>query len=115
MSQRNRAIARTTKAATTAAADTLTTLWFRMPILFAAPSFATSREWHRAVSEKIEAAAVGGLAAGLEMQKLAFKAATGRLAAEQMPTAALEIAEAALDPGYRAVAANARRLSRRRA
>lgn len=114
MRNRNRAMSRSATAAATAAADTMTTLWFRLPILFSTPSFESGREWHRALTEKMEAVAVGTFAATLEAQKVAFQAATGRLSAEAMPTAALRITEAALDPGFRAVAANAKRLARAR-
>lgn len=101
-------------AAFKAGADVSTTLAFRLPLLFSVPSFASALEWQRAVGEKMVAAALGAAGAGAAAHGLALRAAAGRVNAEQLATEWLAIADAALEPGYKTVAKNARRLSRDR-
>ncbi|WP_181706195.1 hypothetical protein [Chthonobacter rhizosphaerae] len=107
-----RAMSRSAHSSATAAFDVATTLWFRMPILFAAPTASSMKEWERAWSEKVEAAMNGTIAAGLATQRMGMMMAAGMVAAEALPIEMLRITEAATAPGYKAVAANARRLSR---
>jgi hypothetical protein len=114
MPRRSHAIAlgRTSAASFKAGTDAATTIALRLPILMAAPSAATAAEWQRAWTEKMSAAFSGAVEAGAAFQKLAFKMGTGAIAAEHMAVELIEVAEAATRPGYKAVAANARRLSR---
>lgn len=106
------AFGRSAAAAAKAGADVATTLAFRLPILFAAPTFSSALEWQRAVTEKMAALSLGAFGAGAACQALALKAAAGRVPADAVAAEVLAIADAALAPGYRAVAANARRLSK---
>lgn len=106
------AVARSAETSAAAVLDTATTLWFRMPILFANPTAASMTEWQRAWSEKVEAACTGAFAAGVASHRMTLMMASGVLAAEAVPLEMMRIAEAATAPGYKAVAANAKRLSR---
>ncbi len=101
-------------AAYKAGADVATTLAFRLPLLFSMPTMASAVEWQRALGEKMVAAALGAAGAGAATHELALRAATGRVDANDMANEWLAIADAALAPGYRTVASNARRLSRAR-
>lgn len=98
-----------------AGAATLVTLAFRLPILFAAPSAAMTAEWTRAGTEKMTAGMRGAMAAGLALHSFALRSAGGHVQAEKYAEEWLAVSDAALTPAYRTVAANARRLSRRRA
>ncbi len=107
-------VGKSAAAAYKAGADVATTLAFRLPILFSMPTMASAIEWQRAVGEKMVAAALGAAGAGAATHRLALKAASGRVDADDLANEWLAIADAALEPGYRAVASNARRLSRGR-
>ena len=100
-------------ASTTAGLDALTTITLRLPVLFGEPA-AAAVEWQRAWSEKVTAAMTGSLQAGFELQRMGLRMATGVFRADHLPHDLLRLAEAATDPGYKAVAANARRLRRKR-
>lgn len=101
------ALFRSAANAATAGIDAATTLAFRWPILLAAGS---EREWHRAWTEKVVALQSGLFAAGLAWQRLLWGMGPSGIAPARM----LGIGDALMAPAYRQVAANARRLSRRR-
>jgi hypothetical protein len=92
------------------------TLWHRWPIL--ATAFLPQGKRHHAaeidriVSEKVGAAVNGVLHGHLEFLRLAGAAMTGSLEFVAMPEAAISIAKASLDPAFRTVKANSRRLGR---
>jgi len=108
------ALGRTAAAAVKAGVDTATTLSLRMPLLFAAPDFGSMLEWQRAWTEKVTAMTLGAVGAGAACHALSLRAATGAVTADTLVSDMLTIADAALAPGYKTVAANARRLSRGR-
>lgn len=114
MPRRSHAIAlgRTSAASFKAGADAATTIALRLPILLASPSAATAAEWQRAWAEKMIAGFTGAIEAGAAMQKLALRIGAGAVAAEHMAVELIAVADAATRPGYKTVAANARRLSR---
>ncbi len=108
------AVSRLATATTMAGVDTAVTLWFRLPILLARPSGHSAAEWTRAVAEKTVACHHGALDAAVTGQKALLDMMTGRMAADHLTHAMLDMAEAATAPAFRTVKANARRLSRRR-
>jgi hypothetical protein len=99
-------------ATTMAGLDTAVTLWFRLPILMAQPDAKSTVEWYRAVSEKTLALHHGTVDATMAGHRALLAMATGRAAPDHLAHAAVEMATAATRPAYRAVKANARRLSR---
>ena len=125
------AVGRASAASFKAGTDAATTIALRLPILMASPSAATAAEWQRAWTEKMIAAFSGAVEAGAAMQKLALKMgpaavaagaamqtralimAPGAVAAAHLGVALRAAAAAATRPGYKAVAANARRLARK--
>lgn len=108
----SKALASTMVDAAAAGVDAATTISLRLPVLFAHPSMSTATEWNRAWTEKMAAAATGSVAAGLTFGSLAMRWAIGSVSAEQMPHEMLKVGEAATGPAYKAVKANARRLTR---
>ncbi|WP_181700214.1 hypothetical protein [Chthonobacter albigriseus] len=112
MHKSHRAMTKSGTAAAAAAADTMTTLVHRMPILFAQPSAENMTEWNRAIAEKVTAGCFGAFYATLAAQSMAMRMAAGMVAWEMLPLEMLRISDAATEPGYRTVAANAKRLAR---
>lgn len=90
--------------------DAVVTISHRLPLLASGNG---QDEAVRMVSEKFEAAMHGSLDATLMAGALLGQAATGRLAAHELPEGFLMVGQAALAPAYRKVRANARRLSQR--
>ncbi|MEN3382676.1 MAG: hypothetical protein V7608_2720 [Hyphomicrobiales bacterium] len=94
-----------------AAASTAMTLWHRLP-MFGATSTAENRaEMTRMVDEKSAAFLDGCIAANMEMFRLFSGAAMGHFA--PLFNAHVTIATAGLQPAFKTVNANARRLNRR--
>ncbi len=96
---------------------TAITLWHRLPML-AAPRDARNASPHdaeigRMVAEKTAAAVDGFFAAQQAMIRLGGAAITGRLHPTAIPEAFAAVAVAGLQPAFRTVKANSRRLSRR--
>lgn len=101
------AVMRSANNAAAAGLDTATTLAFRWPLLLSAGS---AREWQRAWTEKIVATQSGLFAAGLAWQRMMW----GMGPSGVDPAKVLGIGDAMMAPAYRKVAANAKRLARRR-
>lgn len=96
-----------------AAASTMTTLWYRLPMLgLASAASAAQRqtECTRMVDEKAAAMIEGSIAASMEMYRAFNGALMGQFGA--LMNAPLAIANASLRPAFRRVNANAKRLSR---
>ncbi len=106
-------LARSTAAAAAAGTDAAMTISMRLPILLGAPTAATAAEWTLAWTEKMQAFVSGSIGAGAAAHQLAIRMGTGQIRAEHLPTELLAVVDAAARPGYRAVRANARRLSKR--
>lgn len=106
------AFAKSVAASAAAGTDAALTISLRLPLLFGSPTTKTATEWNRAWTEKVIAGFSGAVEAGAALQKLAFRMGTGAVSLEHMPTEMLAVADAATKPGYRTVAANAKRLSR---
>jgi hypothetical protein len=91
--------------------DTSITLWWRWPILFAAGTTGRDNaELSRTVSEKVEAATSGTIAAQTETMRIAARALTGK----KTPHATTAVMAAAMKPALRTVKANAKRLRKKR-
>jgi hypothetical protein len=108
------ALGRSAAASVKAGADAATTISLRLPILLTNPTAASAAEWQRAWTEKMIASFAGAVEAGAAMQSLALRMGAGLVAGERVGVELLAVADAATRPGYKAVAANARRLSRRK-
>jgi hypothetical protein len=91
------------------------TLWYRFPLLAAAcaANGKSDPELARMVSEKAAAAVEGALDAQVELMRIAADAATGRLKPADLISAPATITAAGLQPAFRRVRANSRRLHRR--
>lgn len=105
----SRALSSSAAASAAAGVDALTTITFRLPVLFGEP-IGAALEWHRAWTEKVAATVTGTMQASFELQRLGIRIATGSASIHHLPHDLLKVAEVATDPGYRSVAANARRL-----
>ena len=92
--------------------DTATTLGLRLPILFGIPTAASLLEWQVAAFEKTVAVMSGLTAASLRLQRLGLKAASGSLDGVKLTEEWLAVVDAATEPAFRRVGANARRLKR---
>lgn len=90
-----------------------TTLAHRLPML--ATAQVSAQEGNRMVAEKFEAAARGALDASCATMAFAARAALTAQPPAAFAVAAMNIAEAAMLPARRSVAANAKRLSRPKA
>jgi hypothetical protein len=92
------------------------TLWYRWPLVAAAAARGTigDPETIRMVGEKTGAMLEGATRANLECLRIAGEAATGRLDPAAMLAAPVRIASAGLQPAFKRVRANARRLNRRK-
>jgi hypothetical protein len=91
------------------------TLWYRWPMLTAAcmkGGACSDPELSRMLSEKAGAVMKGTFDAQMETLRLMGEAATGRLKADDFARAATQIASAGMQPAFRTVRANSRRLSR---
>ncbi len=90
------------------------TLAVRLPMLAKHPaSVGEAFERSRMVTEKVDAAAQGAMAAGFAIGSFWLKAMTGRVRSPADVVAGmLDVASAATAPASRKVAANARRLKR---
>jgi hypothetical protein len=86
------------------------TLWNRLPML-AAPLLHRS-EVNRVVGEKVTAVMDGVIGAQREMLRLTTAAMSGRLEFQDMADASASVAAAAMQPAFRTVKANSRRLRR---
>ena len=90
------------------------TLWHRLPMLAAActpqGNARHENELNQMVSEKTSAFLEGVLDAQREIERLTVEAITGRLAFEDMPHVAASVAAAGVQPAFRTVKANSRRL-----
>ncbi len=99
-----------------AATSTAMTLWHRLP-MFGIASLATAAERQaeatRMVDEKAAAFVEGCIAANMEAIRAFSAAAMGQFAS--LAHAPMAIANAGLQPAFRTVNANARRLNRRAA
>ena len=93
------------------------TLWRRLPMLAAActpqGNARHENELSQMVSEKTSAFLDGILDGQREIVRLTVEAIIGRLAFEDMPHVAASVAAAGLQPAFRTVKANSRRLSPR--
>lgn len=93
------------------------TLWHRWPMVAAACMQGGSSkdpEMSRMVSEKTTAMMKGVFDAQSEMLRLMTDAATGKLGPGDMAQFGTRIASAGMEPAFRTVRANSRRLSRRK-
>jgi len=94
------------------------TLWHRLPMLAAALTpqgkARHGNELNRMVSEKSAALFDGLRNAQREMVRLTVDAMTGRLAFEDMPHMTASVAAAGMQPAFRTVKANSRRLKARK-
>ncbi len=100
-----------------AGAATAMTLWYRLPMLAlhaVAPDAKSRREHDRFVPEKMAAMAEGTWDANTEAARLIGDAARGRLSFSELLSAPFAIAAAGMQPAFRTVRANAKRLARRR-
>lgn len=88
------------------------TLWYRLPMLTAAPSPEQRAEIDRMINEKAAALIEGAFDAQVEAMRLAAAAATGRLLPADFAAAPATIAAAGLRPAFRRVRSNSRRLRR---
>jgi len=89
------------------------TLWYRLPMLAAAPSAAQRAEIGRMVSEKAGAMIEGAVNAQAEAFRLGASIANGTWNPADAAHAPLAITAAALEPAFRRVRSNSRRLRRR--
>ena len=92
------------------------TLWYRLPMMALhafAPTAKSQREQDRFVPEKMAAMFEGALEANAAAARLIGNAAMGRLTADELAEAPFAIAAAGMQPAFRAVRGNAKRLSRR--
>lgn len=99
-----------------AGAATAMTLWYRLPMLAfhaVAPDANSQREHDRFVPEKMAAMAKGAWDANTEAARLIGDAAMGRLNFSELLMAPFTIAAAGMQPAFRTVRANAKRLGRR--
>jgi hypothetical protein len=94
-----------------AAASTAMTLWHRLPMFGVASTAENRAEMTRMVDEKSAAFVDGCIAANMEMLRLFSAAAMGQFA--PLFNAHVTIATAGLQPAFKTVNANARRLNRR--
>jgi hypothetical protein len=94
-----------------AAASAATTLWHRLPMFGMASTAENRAEMTRMVDEKSAAFVDGCIAANMEMFRLFSAAAMGQFA--PLFNAHVTIATAGLQPAFKTVNANARRLNRR--
>ena len=94
-----------------AAASTAMTLWHRLPMFGTASTAENRAEMSRMVDEKSAAFLDGCLAANTEMFRLFSAAAMGHFA--PLFSAHVTIATAGLQPAFKTVNANARRLNRK--
>jgi hypothetical protein len=94
-----------------AAASTAMTLWHRLPMFGMASTAENRAEMTRMVDEKSSAFAEGCVAANMEMFRLLSSAAVGHFA--PLFNAHVTIATAGLQPAFKTVNANARRLNRK--
>jgi hypothetical protein len=117
MARRHRSRARRLPVdATFAGVAACMTLWHRFPLLALASLREDAErriEMARMVDEKLAAFVEGSLRANVEVMRLAGAAATGRLRPQDVPGAAASIAAAGLQPSFRRVNVNAKRLNRR--
>jgi len=79
------------------------------------PSAATRRELTRMITEKTSAAVAGALDAQKAALRLSAQALAGKLNPADIAGAPAAIAAASLEPAFRRVRSNSKRLSRRRA
>jgi hypothetical protein len=99
-----------------AGAAACVTLWYRLPLLALSSlgeDVERRMETARMVEEKLAAMVEGSLRANVEVMRVAGAAATGRLQPQDIAAAAASIAAAGLQPSFRRVRANAKRLNRR--
>jgi hypothetical protein len=91
------------------------TLWHRLPMLAASCTrqgkVQHAIEMDRMVTEKVTAIIDGVIGIQRELTRLAVAAMTGRLDFEDMPHISASVAAAGLNPAFRTVKANSRRLS----
>jgi hypothetical protein len=78
-----------------------------------APTAQSRREQDRFIPEKAAAMFEGALQANAEAARLIGDAAMGRLSASELAEAPFAIAAAGMQPAFRTVHANAKRLGRR--
>jgi hypothetical protein len=96
---------------------TAMTLWHRLPMMVLhalMPTAESRREQDRFIPEKTTAMFEGALQANAEAARLMGAAALGRLSASELAEAPFAIAAAGMQPAFRTVRGNAKRLSRRR-
>ena len=94
-----------------AAASTAMTLWHRLPMFGMASTAENRAEMTRMVDEKSAAFVDGCIAANMEMLRVFSAAAMGQFA--PLLNAPITLANAGLQPAFKTVNANARRLNRR--
>jgi hypothetical protein len=96
-----------------AATSTAMTLWHRLPMFGMVSTAERRTEMTRMVDEKSDAMMEGFLAANMEVFRLFSAAAMGQFA--PLFNAHVTIATAGLQPAFKTVNANARRLNRKAA
>jgi hypothetical protein len=94
-----------------ASLDTALTLWKRLPML-TAPLMHRS-EVNRMASEKVTAFIDGAVEAQREMMRISAAAMSGRIEFQALANASISVAAAAMQPAFRTVKANSRRLRHR--
>jgi len=95
---------------------TAMTLWHRLPMMALhalLPTAKGQREQDRFIPEKTAAMFEGALEANAEAVRLLGAAALGRLSASELAEAPFAIAAAGMQPAFRTVRGNAKRLGRR--
>lgn len=115
MSRRNHHKTFAADAALAGAAAAMT-LWYRLPMMALhaiAPNAKSQREQDRFIPEKMAAVFEGTLEANAAAVRLIGSAAMGRLTADELAEAPFAIAAAGMQPAFRTVHANAKRLGQR--